>query len=72
MSEAKQVSGRRTTSVAAYPDDIAVLRAVAALAGRLPADAIHDALKHWLQTQPEVVRAVVEAVEERLAREMGS
>ena len=72
MSEAKQVPGRRTTSVAAYPDDIAILRAVAALAGRLPADAIHDALRHWLKTQPQVVRAVVAAVEERLAQESGS
>ena len=72
MSEAKQVSGRRTTSVAAYPHDVVVLRAVAAVAGRLPADVIQVALKEWLQGQPDLVRAVAEAADERFAQESGA
>ena len=72
VSASKQFLGRRTTALAAYPRDVAILRAVAALDGRLPADVLRDALEQWVQAQPEVVRAVAEAVENRLAGERGS
>ena len=72
MSRSKQVPGRRTTSVAAYPRDVVVLRAVAAVGGRIPADVVCDALDLWIRAQDDLVRAVAEAANERFEREQRS
>ena len=72
MSHAKLIKTGRTTALAAYRRDVSVLRAVAALEGRIPADVLRDALAAWLEAQPEEVRSVARAVESRLAREQAS
>ncbi len=71
MSEAKQVSGRRTTSVAVYPREVALLKAVAAVVGRIPADVVRDALDLWIRAQDDLVRAVAEAAQRRYEQERG-
>jgi len=72
VARPKTSKSGRTTALAAYRRDVAVLKALAVLDGRLPADVLQDALGAWLQGQPEDARAVVGAVERRLAREQGS
>lgn len=72
MSKVKQQNTtRRTTSVAVYPHEVAILRAVAAVVGRIPADVVRDALVLWLRAQNDLVQAVAKAADRRFEQEQG-
>ncbi len=69
---ANKITNRRTTSVAVYPREVALLKAVAAVVGRIPADVVRDALDQWIRAQDDLVRAVAEAAELRFEQESGA
>ncbi|MFI5297515.1 MAG: hypothetical protein ACHREM_05400 [Polyangiales bacterium] len=69
MSNKKSVGGSRTCALAVYVRDHAVIRAVAATIGVLPADVVKEAVAAWIEAHEPSLDAVVAAVEERLKRE---
>ncbi|MFI5297297.1 MAG: hypothetical protein ACHREM_04305 [Polyangiales bacterium] len=72
MSNKKSVGRSRTCALAVYVRDHAVIRAVAATVGVLPAEVVKEAVAVWIAAHEPSLDAVVMAVEERLNREKAS
>lgn len=69
MSKSTRIGGSKTCALAVYTRDHAVIRAVAATLGILPADVVKVAIERWVEKQEPGLQHVVGAVEQRLAKE---